>query len=1011
MGALDERMKVMAARLRADLGVDAGLDAVLTKIQSVDTAEAAIAQSRRMLRDRAASLDAAAEQLRRLARRLSHEQSMLAFTEAGWPSKRDELDHLLAAEPADGVAAWLAHWYAAAARVRIASMERLLADVPLPEGLSVLSRHAAEATSALAARAPERAEMFLLAGASGLRLGARSITEDPVRTKLLKVLVRLHLDRGNVQRAKTLLEHHETNKPNAGLCALRSTVLRLTGETESAERMLGDARDLDDDDVDVTVEMILRAREAGRLDDALDAAYYGAQSLTSYVDIGADRGALQSLPPELLVALADRALTDQDLDLARYLLERAANATAESNIELLALVYERQTRLDTPAATKQDAMIRAGLKLVDLGEPVRAQHYFDLARRVPTDGDPAVERRRKEAGARWADCVLVNSHRRPLRSAREEYLQCLWDAHAAGQVLDLAGAESWVLLVESDVLCRLAGAVDEDKADLIWKALLAAARAVAFNPGSGRHWAWLADAAQNAHLFHIAHTAATHALSLAPQDEWAVFTHARALTNLGRLSGAVAELEGRTDAWTVAVRALALVVEGRAHEAVHLMKDAVDTRSDLWMWQLHINALILAGRLKDAATQSQALLAQYADRDDETDFLLANAIAATTLGHGEAALRWAKRLCDVMGGFDEGTAAGISAEATLLFGDREQGLRQLVDSIAGNRSPLSMVLWQHAERPRLQALARDHGISLPELDHLTALAGDRLAELERYADPETELAEALHPGVDKATVMATTALVTLLGHLAADNQKAAALALPRLRAELPSEAESIEKHLSDSAHERRLKAIARGAISDIRNGRAAAATDKLRRLLAADTYDAAQVLSDLDAPRALLKVLAQLVLDEVHGSRSCDVLTMLGADDLIPAERSTVIRAVVPPSWLTDDIPHPPNVRIVTDEALSPANFAIRAYGSVHSGTLDPELRYCETEALPWLPEQPHEAVTAHPTLNLTGVPLAAEGMVPLITMSPLEVVVRLAATLERKLVVGEAEQQGPGAP
>ena len=342
MSAISE-MTRQAVDLRVCVDVAAKLTATATAaaarlgedLSPYDAAKAA----RTTLAEVKDALEMAQRRAQQFDNTITHLSHVLPFLEEGWAEQRALLRHAIDENAEDGLASWLNYWFAAASSRRIGALRRLQSGIALPLGERI-----SDATDALAGNdrsLPHKvleAYRVLQIGADGVRVGPRQVPDrlvladhgpghyEPdhsVREGLRLLAARLALHYGLPDQADAMLAAGGQN--TAARLALRSRSARLRGDSDEAESLLGQARDLDPHDLDVTAASITRARQRGKPDSALDYARASAGALLSlsdsHSDIEGDIGRLIGPPAELWIALAERARDEGNSDHALRFLD------------------------------------------------------------------------------------------------------------------------------------------------------------------------------------------------------------------------------------------------------------------------------------------------------------------------------------------------------------------------------------------------------------------------------------------------------------------------------------------------------------------------------------------------------------------------------------------------------------------------------------------------------------------------------------------------------------------
>ncbi|GEM_PF-6362244 len=931
-------------RIRVQVNVAAGLAEAAAEAR-VDTAQGpdeALKAARKALAERKHALDAAQRGVWQLDSAIAHLFQVLPFLADNWERERARLQLAIAANPLDGLADWLNYWFAAASSRRLDALRRLQSGVALPSDFDDITSRLSTVLSALAADDWLPCRDILLTGAAGVRVGSREIPDRPgtagrepdqsVRENLRLLAARLALRNGLPGQAEDMLpvDGQQTGvraeQRLAARLALRSRAARLGGRSTEAESLLGQARDLDPRDLDVTVESIAQERQRGDLDGAMDDARAAVEALLSLSDIEGDIGPLLNPAAELWLALAERARDEGDREQARGILDRAAAAAARGDHEIAAGVEELRATVAQSAVDGRRAALFAGQLRTTAGELERARRDYEAA----AGGDPPAdaEEARVQVAAQLclADVIVALSRQRPSREVEKELDGTLSRLLETQRQADLSGTEFWSYLTESDLrsqLSRVPGRADRHFQE--WAALLAAARAVALQPDRVRSWLTLADAAMTRDLYRVAETAAEHALEMR-QDDVTRAGYARALINTGRYAEARDQLgpagaaRGPGDAWRQCARGLIALRLGKADEAVRHFRGTRIDPAWIWAWHSFICALVIMGDLPFARQTSEELMRVISDRRGERSWLVAAAFDARLRGQLDVAGTHVD-LLSRMTGPDDVKVLRETAQTRILSGDQKdqkEGWDLLARALCADPRPARVDVWEREDGPVLAALAAEQGRELEVPAEIAWLL--------------SHLSDQPHPGNPVAEL-----------HRAA---MAAAVA-----GSLPQAAQAA----------RLTEAVLRAATQ--------AEGPELARLL--------DRVSDEDGYRTEALSLHRFRQRAGHEDGAATAIKRGPGSELSASSRPAV-QLRLPASWLAADSGRARDVhkRELLDWArhsaelfpaadLEPAGYQILSGDTVRaSGLIDPAFRYCSNRARALLPERSRAsawiAVTAH---------------------------------------------------
>ncbi len=725
--AVDLRVRVdAAAKLTATATAAA---ASLGEGLSLHDAAVAV---RKVLADVKDALEVAQRRAQQLDNTITHLSRVLPFLEEGWAQQRALLRHAIDENAQDGLASWLNYWFAAASSRRVGALRRLQSDIALP--LGALISDAAVALAGNDRSLPHKvlqAYRVLQIGADGVRVGPRQVPDrlvladhgpghyEPdhsVREGLRLLAARLALHYGLPDQADAVLEASGQN--TAARLALRSRSARLRGDSDEAESLLGQARDLDPHDLDVSAALIAQARQRGKADSALDYARASAGALLSLSDslsdVEGDIGRLIGPPGELWIALAERARDEGNRDHAlRFVDHATAIARRDHDDEVAAAAAEQRADMAASRAERRKALVSAGQSRTIAGQLERARRDYEVAASGEPDGaDDA--RVQASARLRWADVVSAIARQRPHRADTGELAQALSLLEAAQEHVDVTRTESWSYLTESDLriqLSKVPGTHGRYRHE--WGALRAAAQAVSLRPAWARAWLALADAAMTRHLYWVAEAAAERACEI--QDNVATrASYVRALINVGRYEDALQQLGNPGDAWRQCSRGFIALRQDRAEDATRHFAGVKIDPTWIWAWHSSICALVSIGDLASARRKSEEFMCAIADRKGERSWLSAAAFDARLHGQLDDARKHARSLSKVAGP-DNGRALHAMGEAQIL-GKNPAGWALLLRAIAQDPRPTSIDAWEREDRPVLAALAAEQGFTLESLN-------------------------------------------------------------------------------------------------------------------------------------------------------------------------------------------------------------------------------------------------------------------------------------------------------
>jgi tetratricopeptide (TPR) repeat protein len=1003
-----------AQQLRSDHNLDVDLGELATEIDRAGDPRDALTSAKRALEQRVEALEVAQEVVERLLASADQVEAILPFTQDGWEQRQGELGSLLRANPIAGLSAWVSDWFTAASDRRTAAMERLVhAELPVPPGAALAVERCALATRALADPSLDRSwnitEAVLAPGANGIQL-QETVPAKAVRSKLFVLMARLAIHHGFPREANAALDKAEAGGSSAACAAIRARLARDAEDDETASAQLERALSADPTDLDVSVELISRARADRSTETALHAARAAIDALPSLVDIDADLGKLVDPPAELWLAVAERGVREGDAGIVVTALDRASEL-ASSDDELRAIIAERRAESEAgkrPAGELATLWIQAGMAHILAGQVERAATNFERAL--------ALDPRNHDAALRLADCLSVSSDSVPLKQAAGDLKKALGLLRRAKKADAITASNSWGYLTEAEIHMQLARAAVPSRVDHLWRALLAIGRALAYEPANAGSWAMLADAADAMGLYRMAEAVATRASDLRPEDQ--AETRVQALANSGQLDEALAELEGKNDTWDEAARAYLLMRAGEAPEAARVLR--VIQLNPAWYWarETLVWVLVLSGDLKGARTEAKTLIDELADRLDEVDSLtiaMSMLLVLNELDEAEALSRKLAHIED--NGIDEGWGDQMLGIARLLRRDSKGGVAALVRSIRSSRTIRAVNEWRQVARPVLEALAADAEVSLPDLSSVEAAVDERRRELEALTDPVAELASAPDGKAASEVVRQARELASALLYLVGGEHDHARAAIERVRRAggAGPELDVLDRYIVDAKAEKARRDVIRRALDAAAKGAVSEVIDLIGPLLIQEGRDQVDealraVATEEGLPADAVDALDKLLPPKVKLAQ--EQLAQLKAAEE-PTERP--LQLELPSSWFQGhDDPvndHPlflrfipelrmrakgkvPGIQVYVDQALEPDGYRIYVNDTVvNKGRVRPEWYYCAAETVEFLPAELGSQAEPDSDTGLHRIPASAVtqegGIGNLLTTPAVEVVVR----------------------
>lgn len=934
MSSLVDAIQQAGGRMRTDLGMDADLPDVARRVGDAQTVAEAVVTARQLLAARRRTLEKAQQVVSQLSDTVVHLARILPFTQEGWPEYRAALLDQLDSDLPTALAAWLGHWFGAAADHRLDALARLRQDVKLPPGAALVHDRALSAEQGLRDRVWAMAEPMLRVGVHGLDLAGCRVPDVATSERLRLLLVRVALSLRLVDEAGTLLDTDDEADVSAAHLALRARVARSRGDKAEADSLSERAQELDPRDLDVTVELIHRARheEQDDLEGALSAARVAVDALQSLADLEGDFGRLLDPPAELWVAAAERLVRESDRVNAAGLHDAALDGADYGDHELRAVIHEARAELATTSGGRRQALRVAGDLWLAANQIDRAQ--LDAAAAMTGDAvDSDDEREQDLARLDWAHTVALLAAPRPVATVRAELEWALAALLTARTRLDITTTAPWSLWTEMTLRHQLARDLGPEQESQMWMALMAAARYTALDPGSSFCWVTLAQAAQTLDLFRVGETAAGRARELEPSED-AVSAHVQALANVGKFDTALRSLADDDDPWSQCVRGYALLMQGDRTGAIRILEKITIDPTWAWAWESYLGALIIGGDLNRAQRDLIVISRGLVENSGERAAFLAALFEDRIDGRFELSLQRSREFRTLAGDRDD-EAANQLGQSLVLSGD-PLGWELIAVYLSRSPSWNKLVFFEQVTRPMLQALATTH--RLPPLDFEIlepTLSAVRL-ELARSATPVAELraasATAETPAAAEAAVLTEAVVASIT---AADAE-----ALDRVLEPLAA----IRAFVAEEAALRHY-----GLATITGAGRVAPAP--------AAVDDGA----DADAGVETIEP-GYLVRMQLPTSWFVDHHDPVGAHPLF-------VRYL--PEMRLREHWEVPAVKVEARDELEPGNFLIATDdgGVVAQGSIDPALRYCTDDVLALLPADVGSDPRIRPTPHGRGVP------------------------------------------
>lgn len=758
-----------------------GADAATT----IPAARLALSRLRDQARDLLARLDDADTRLSTLE---TAARTARSLDPGLWPQRRDAIAAKLAAGPLDGAATWLAAWARAFLLGCPAEADRLVTEpFRLPPEAAWCPDRLGTAGDALTARSVRRLEPLLRYLAAGAPLGDGTAVPDDLRARALIMQARLLLHAGQPAAAAGLITQAGSadHRHEAEVLAARAAMVRLRGEpgqpeaAAAAAKIAGGARIAANPDItraaadlarhptpemeaataafaaaqaraDVLAEeaaaLARRAWQAERCAaTAVEMFHAGRRALDSaraLVDelpaMAGLEGALDVLilpvPDEIWLAAADRAARERDYGAAGRLAGRIGPG---ADPLLAAAAADLQARIGEAAGsgtgTVAGLLSAAGLANAVAGRAQLAIERYTAALTLVSD--------HQDATLGLADALLVAGWGKPLRDVAGQFHRAagLLDACYARHPLDTRS--SWSLMTYSYLASGLANqAAAQPRARELWRAPVAAARAIAFDPSQAARWVRLAETLIEVNCLQAAAVISSHATKLAPGDPLARRNRIATLANLGQADAALALLGQAApeagDGWYSAVRAIVLQISARGRsgrasaerlgEALAAANEAVRIEP-LHPWYHLVRGNLLRRVGKDGPAGEDFEYLWRESRLDEADGLGFAARAAVELQLGSDAVALSTQALELAAATAGDYTEWFNRGAALALAGDPQGLPCLGAAVRLAMTPLA-IDHLHTRLDHLTAVLRGNS-GAPDLTGVARALDDRSAQI------------------------------------------------------------------------------------------------------------------------------------------------------------------------------------------------------------------------------------------------------------------------------------------
>lgn len=737
------------------------------------------------LRTQAESLRLSAEEVERVQASITHLAAVLKFSEERWPVRKRELAAMFADDPDRGLRELLADWYEAIGEGRTAAAAQFL-ELELPAGGELLLDRMSTVSLALDQENWQAAQAILRLGADGMLVDGHTVPAARVRRDLRLVLIRLALLESLFEDAEQDLGVMDADSTPA-VVALRNRWRRLQGMSDPDDDLAFLGREAATD-LDVATELIAKARADDQREVALNAARVAVDAIPALFDAEEDLASpTRDTPPEIWLAVGERALREEDLALLESSLTRAEEAADPGDYALRAEVEE--VRVDGGQMTGMDrtglltALISAGSYRVWADNYDRARQHFEQALKLDPDNI--------DASIRLADCLLVTVGNQPLAQGRHEIqhaIDLIAKARGSG---GLDPSLSWGYLDEAVAHRLLARGLGTQTRTHHWLAFLAVCRSLVHEPADPGRWSELATSADGLSLSRVSLACAEHAVEIAGGAMGATNALIMSQTNAGLLHEALELVGEESSPWYDAMRGYIVLRLKDPATAVEILTAATIDPNWSWVTETLVTALLLTGRDDEAKAKAQALLAQSSSRLDERDPLSSAALAALVVGD----VAQAETLTHRLQAMDQGRDfLWTVATIRLICGDEPGALAALEERTVNAATIRELDEWSSIVGPQIRHLAEREGARVPSFEGIDRAVEMRRTELERISDPIEQLDEVatIERGFETADL--ACAMASGLVHLSRHNGRAARKALKSALKQHPDDKELVALH-------------------------------------------------------------------------------------------------------------------------------------------------------------------------------------------------------------------------
>ncbi|GIF52745.1 hypothetical protein Afe04nite_72840 [Asanoa ferruginea] len=692
-----DALAALHASLRAEFDVDLGTDPLVRAARELTTHEQ-LKGTKRAVKERLVVVDEARARLASVLPRIEQLLRVWPFTDSGWPETRAALVDDLAANGLRGVGPWLDHAWTALAQGRADAVDRLLREVPLPDGAAALTDLVGAAARGLRWQVLSPAASFLALGRAGVRVAGKQVPDRQTRAAVAALQVRLAVVSEPAPVAEALLD----GLPGADV--LRA----MLGRHSDA----GTDWEPEGSGLDIAAEAAARARADASLEERISGARLAIEGLASLDDIESDLDRLVEPVPELWWAVAERALREGDRDVAALAVHRAELQAPIGDSPLRAEILQIRAGLeDFPATT----LTEAGICWVEAAELERAAAAYARALEVlGPDGPP---REIGELEMRRADCVITLAQDKTAGVEHELRESIGWLEHARAAFDGDLPPFDWCFVSEALARLQLARLMISDRTAQHWLALRASLRAVAYAFDDGDRWAHLAGTADVLEMNQVSRWASAVAEELGDSAEirW---SRLRVLSNTGAYQEVLDRLDDDGDVYTNAVRGFCLLRLGRPQEALEVYRGLTIEPGLTWAWWQYLMTALIAGDVTTARGIATDLSRDVAARPDERDVLFGGAMARLVLGETDKVEAMFAGIAESAEGADRDDALEVIGIARIVRGDTARGTADLTAAMTATRRAAAVIDWRSTTRPLINAVADLHGVPRPDFTEI-----------------------------------------------------------------------------------------------------------------------------------------------------------------------------------------------------------------------------------------------------------------------------------------------------